>query len=148
MKVILLADVKALGKKDQVVDVSDGYARNFLLPKKLAVIADAKAMNDIKTREAARQRAIELERAAATEIAKKLEGITVKITLTSGEDNRPFGSVTTKDIIEVLEKQYGIKIDKKKVVLDKPIKTYGTFSIDVKLYAGIQGKINLVVCQK
>ena len=148
MKLILLADVKSLGKKDQVVEVSDGYAKNFLLPKKLAIVADAKAMNDIKTREAARLRAIEQEKAAATEIAKKLEGITVKISLSSGEDNRPFGSVTTKDIIEVLEKEHGIKIEKKKVMLDKPIKAYGVFQIDVKLYSGIVGKINIVVSAK
>lgn len=148
MKVILQADVKALGKKDQVVDVSDGYAKNFLFPKKLAIIADARAMNDIKQREAAKQHAIEVEKAAATEIARKLEGITVKIALTAGEDNRPFGSVTTKDILEVLEKEHGIKIDKKKVALDKPIKVYGSFQIDVKLYSGISGKINLVVCTK
>lgn len=148
MKVLLLADVKALGKKDQIVEVSDGYARNCLLPKKLAVIADAKTVNEVKNKEASRLHTIELEKAAANEIAGKLEGVTVKIYMTAGEDNRLFGSVTTKDIIEELEKQSGIKLDKKKVALDKPIKAYGSYTIDVKLYQGIVGKINLMVCSK
>ena len=148
MKLVLLADVKPLGKKNDIVDVSDGYAKNFLLPKKLAIIADAKAVNEIKNKEAARLHAIEVEKAAANEVAKKLEGVIVKIYMTAGEDNRLFGSVTSKDIIDALEKDHGIVIDKKKVVLDKPIKAYGTYEINVKLYAGIVGKINVLVCSK
>lgn len=148
MKLVLLADVKPLGKKNDIVDVSDGYAKNFLLPKKLAIIADAKAINEIKNKEAARLHAIEVEKAAANEVAKKLEGVIVKIYMTAGEDNRLFGSVTSKDIIEALEKDHGIVIDKKKVVLDKPIKAYGTYEINVKLYTGIAGKINVLVCSK
>ena len=140
MKLVLLADVKPLGKKNDIVDVSDGYAKNFLLPKKLAIIADAKAINEIKNKEAARLHAIE--------VAKKLEGVIVKIYMTAGEDNRLFGSVTSKDIIDALEKDHGIVIDKKKVVLDKPIKAYGTYEINVKLYTGIAGKINVLVCSK
>lgn len=148
MKLVLLADVKPLGKKNDIVDVSDGYAKNFLLPKKLAIIADAKAINEIKNKEAARLHAIEVEKAAANEVAKKLEGVIVKIYMTAGEDNRLFGSVTSKDIIDALEKNHGIVIDKKKVVLDKPIKAYGTYEINVKLYTGIAGKINVLVCSK
>lgn len=148
MKLVLLADVKPLGKKNDIVDVSDGYAKNFLLPKKLAIIADAKAVNEIKNKEAARLHAIEVEKAAANEAAKKLEGVIVKIYMTAGEDNRLFGSVTSKDIIDALEKDHGIVIDKKKVVLDKPIKAYGTYEINVKLYTGIVGKINVLVCSK
>ena len=148
MKLVLLADVKPLGKKNDIVDVSDGYAKNFLLPKKLAIIADAKAINEIKNKEAARLHAIEVEKAAANEVAKKLEGVIVKIYMTAGEDNRLFGSVTSKDIIDALEKDHGIVIDKKKVVLDKPIKAYGTYDINVKLYTGIAGKINVLVCSK
>ncbi|MCI5513839.1 MAG: 50S ribosomal protein L9 [Clostridia bacterium] len=148
MKLVLLADVKPLGKKNDIVDVSDGYAKNFLLPKKLAIIADAKAINEIKNKEAARLHAIEVEKAAANEVAKKLEGVIVKIYMTAGEDNRLFGSVTSKDIIDALEKDHGIVIDKKKVVLDKPIKAYGTYEINVKLYTGIAGKINVLVCSK
>lgn len=148
MKLVLLADVKPLGKKNDIVDVSDGYAKNFLLPKKLAIIADAKAVNEIKNKEAARLHAIEVEKAAANEVAKKLEGVIVKIYMTAGEDNRLFGSVTSKDIIDALEKDHGIVIDKKKVVLDKPIKAYGTYEINVKLYTGIVGKINVLVCSK
>lgn len=148
MKLVLLADVKPLGKKNDIVDVSDGYAKNFLLPKKLAIIADAKAINEIKNKEAARLHAIEVEKAAANEVAKKLEGVIVKIYMTAGDDNRLFGSVTSKDIIDALEKDHGIVIDKKKVVLDKPIKAYGTYEINVKLYTGIAGKINVLVCSK
>ena len=148
MKLVLLADVKPLGKKNDIVDVSDGYAKNFLLPKKLAIIADAKAINEIKNKEAARLHAIEVEKAAANEVAKKLEGVIVKIYMTAGEDNRLFGSVTSKDIIDALEKDHGIVIDKKKVVLAKPIKAYGTYEINVKLYTGIAGKINVLVCSK
>lgn len=148
MKLVLLADVKPLGKKNDIVDVSDGYAKNFLLPKKLAIIADAKAINEIKNKEAARLHAIEVEKAAANEVAKKLESVIVKIYMTAGEDNRLFGSVTSKDIIDALEKDHGIVIDKKKVVLDKPIKAYGTYEINVKLYTGIAGKINVLVCSK
>ena len=148
MKVLLLADVKALGKKDQIVDVSDGYAKNFLFPRKLAAVADAKAINEIKNKESSRLHAIELEKAAANELRAKLEAVTVKIYMTAGEDNRLFGSVTTKDIVDALEKDHKIKVDKKKVSLDKPIKAYGTYTIDVKLYQGITGKINLIVCSK
>ena len=148
MKVLLLADVKALGKKDQIVEVSDGYAKNFLLPRKLAIVADAKAVNEVKKKEASRLHAIELEKAAAKEMAAKLEAVTVKICMTAGEDNRLFGSVTTKDIVEILEKEHGLKVDKKKVCLDKPIKAFGSYTIDVKLYQGIAGKINLIVCSK
>lgn len=145
MKVILTQDVKAQGKKGQIVNVSDGYARNFLFPKGLAVVADAKAMADIKNKEAAVQHKIEVERAEARELAKKLEPIVVKMMLKSGPDGRLFGSVTSKDISETLEKETGIKLDKKKIMLDEPIKSYGTYSVDLKLYSEVTGKLNVVV---
>ena len=126
MKVVLLQDVKGQGKKDELIDVSDGYARNFLLPRKLAVVADAAILNDIKNKEAARLRKIELETGA--------QG-----------DNRIYGSVTTKDIAEALAAQHGIQIDKRKIVLDEAIKNYGSYTLDVKLYPEISGKINIVV---
>ncbi len=148
MKLLLLADVKGLGKKDQIVDASDGYARNFLIPRKLAIVADAKAVNEAKNKEASRLHAIEVEKSTAEELAAKLESVVVKIYLTAGEDNRLFGSVTTKDILEALEKEHGIKLDKKKVALDKPIKAFGSYTVEVKLYQGITGKINLIVCSK
>ena len=146
MKVVLLQDVKGQGKKDQIIDVSDGYARNFLLPKKLAAVADAKVLNDIKNKEAAKARRIELEKQEARETAAKLEGLIVKIKLTSGADGKLYGSVTTKDIAEALAEQYGIEIDKRKIVLDEQIKAYGTYALDVKLYPEITGKLTVVVC--
>ena len=112
MKVILLKDVKGQGKKDQVIDVSDGYARNFLFPKKLAIIADAKATNELKGKEESKQHKIDEERKAATELAQKLSSITVKIKSTSGADGRLYGAVTSKDIVEALEADFGIKLDK------------------------------------
>ncbi len=147
MKVVLLQDVKGQGKKDQIVEVSDGYARNFLFPKKLAAIADAKVMNDIKNKETAREYKIEQEKKAARETAEKLQGIVVKIKVQPGSagDGKFYGSVTTKDIGEALAAQHKIDIDRRKIVLSDPIKAYGTYSVDVKLYPEISGKINLVV---
>ncbi len=147
MKVVLLQDVKGQGKKDEIITVSDGYARNFLFPKKLALEANAQIMNDIKNKEAARQRKIELEKQAARDTAKKLEGLLVKVKVQSGAagDGKFYGSVTTKDIGEALAAQHGIEIDRRKIVLDDPIKAYGTFTLDVKLYPEITGKLNVLV---
>ena len=147
MKVVLLQDVKGQGKKDQIVDVSDGYARNFLLPKKLAAIADAAVMNDIKNKEAAKAHKIEVEKKEARDLAEKLQSLTVKLKIQGGADGRVYGSVTTKDIAEALKAQHGIDIDKRKIVLDAPIKNYGAYTLDVKLYPEISGKINLVVTE-
>ena len=147
MKVVLLQDVKGKGKKDEIVEVSDGYARNFLLPKKLAAVADAKVLNDIKNKEAAKQRKIELEKQAARETAEKLSGAMVKIKVKEGAagDGKFYGSVTTKDIAEALAAQYGIEVDKRKIVLDDAIKAYGTYTVDVKLYPEISGRLNILV---
>ena len=132
MKVVLLQDVKGQGKKDQIIDVSDGYARNFLLPKKLAAVADAQVLNDIKNKEAAKQRKIELEKQAARDTAEKMQGILVKIKVQqSGTAGRFKGSVTSKDIAEELNKQFGIEVDKRKIVLNEQIKAYGTYSVEV-----------------
>lgn len=146
MKVLLLADVKGKGKKDQIVNVSDGYARNFLFPKKLAVEADAKALADAKSKEEAKEYKIEQDKAAARELAKKLEGTIVKIKATAGADGRLYGSITTADIAQALQEQSGIQIDKRKIVTDGAIKAYGSYMLTVKLYPEIQGKLNLVVC--
>ena len=148
MKVILLADVKGQGKKDQIINVSDGYARNFLLPKKLAVEADAKALNEAKNKEASKQYKIETEKKAATEIAKKLEEIVVRIVYAAGPDKRLYGSVTSKEISEYLKKDFGIEIDKRKISLKEPIKSFGTFKVDVKLYTDVSGVITVEVCGK
>ena len=148
MKVLLLQDVKGKGKKDTIVDVSDGYARNFLLPKGVAVEADAKIMNDYKNKQAAKKHHEEMEKQAAKETAEKLAGLVVKILATAGADGRFYGSVTTKDIAEDLEKQHGITVDKRKIVLDDAIKAFGSYSLDVKLYPEISGKLNVIVTQK
>ena len=145
MKLILTQDVKGQGKKDQIINVSDGYARNFLFPKKLAVVADNKAINEVKNKEASKQYKIETEKAAAREIAEKLSQITVKISTGAGADGRLYGSGTSKDIAEVLSKQYGITIDKRKIVMPDPIKAYGTYNYDVRLYPEIVGKVKVTV---
>lgn len=147
MKVLLLADVKGQGKKDQIVNVSDGYARNFLFPKKLAVVADNKTVAEAKSREDARLHKIEVEKQAARDIAAALEGALVKIGAQSGADGRLYGSVTSSDIADELKKQCGIEIDRRKIQLDSPIKAYGSYTLDVKLYPEISGKINLVVTE-
>lgn len=146
MKVLLLADVKGKGKKDQIVSVSDGYARNFLFPKKLAVEADAKALADAKNKEEAKEYKIAQDKAAARALAERLEGVVVKIKATAGADGRLYGSITTADIAAALEEQSGISLDKRKIVTDGAIKAYGSYTLTVKLYPEIQGKLNLIVC--
>lgn len=148
MKVILTADVKGQGKKDQIVEVSDGYARNFLFPKKLAIPADAKALNEAKNKEASKQHKVEVEKQNATDIAKKLEGIKLTFVYAAGPDKRLYGSVTAKDISDLLKKDHNIDIDKRKISLPVPIKSFGTFSADAKLYTGIDGKISIEVVGK
>ena len=148
MKVILLKDVKGQGKKDQVVNVSDGYARNFLFPNGLAIAADAKALNEIKNKEASKQHKIDVERAEAKAIAEKLTGVLVKIPSTAGADGRLYGSVTTKDVSEALAKDFGITVDKRKIVMNDPIRAYGNYQLDVKLYTDVSGKISVLVCEK
>ena len=143
---MLLKDVKGQGKKDEIVNVSDGYARNFLFPRKLAIEADAKALADAKNKEDAKKFKIEQDRKAAREIAEKLQGVTVKIKATAGADGRLYGSITTADIAEALKAQHGIEIDKRKIVSDGAIKAHGTYTLDVKLYPEIVGKVNVVVC--
>lgn len=145
MKVILLQDVKAQGKKGELINVSEGYARNFLFPKKLAVEADAKAMNELKNREASKQYKLETDRAAAKDIAAKMAEVTVKITVTGGADGRLYGSVTSKEIAEQLKVQHHIEIDRRKIVMPDPIKTCGTYTYDVKLFPDVVGKLTVKV---
>ena len=148
MKVILTADVKGQGKKDQMVEVSDGYARNFLLPKKLAIPADAKSINEMKNKEASKQHKIDVERQTALDIQKKLEDIVLVFEYSAGPDKKLYGSVTTKDISEELAKKHGISIDKKKMSLPVPIKSYGRFTANAALFSGIVGKITVEVTSK
>ena len=148
MKVILTADVKGQGKKDQMIEVSDGYARNFLLPKKLAIPADAKSINEMKNKEASKQHKIDTEKQNAMDIAKKLEDIVLKFEYAAGPDKKLYGSVTSKDISEELAKKHNISIDKKKISLAIPIKSFGRFSADAHLFAGVNGKITVEVVSK
>ena len=148
MKVILTQDVKGQGKKDQIIEVSDGYARNFLLPKKLAVPADNSAINDVKNKEAAKQHKIDVEKAEALAISEKLKSITVKFEYAAGPDKKLYGSVTAKDVAEALKKDHGIDIDKRKITLNESIKSFGNFTADVKLFTGVSGKINILVTSK
>lgn len=145
MKVVLLQDVKSQGKKGELVNVSDGYARNFLLPKKLAVEADADVMNDIKNKEASKQHKEMLEKKAATELAEKLKTVVVKFKMEHGADGRLYGSITAKDIADELLKQHNITVDKRKLSLNEAIKAYGNYSVPVKLYTDIGGNITVVV---
>ena len=146
MKVVLLADVKGQGKKNDVINVSDGYARNFLLPRKLAVEADAKVLNEIKGREDSIKYKIEVETAEAKATAAKLDSILVKIPASSGADGRLYGSITAKDIADHLLKDYSITVDKRKIQLSDPIRAYGKYDLDVKLYTDIVGKVHVLVC--
>lgn len=147
MKVILLADVKGQGKKNEIIEVSDGYGKNFLLPRKLAKLADAQSINDVKTQEAGRLYRIEQEKQEARAIAKRLEELLVKVKASGGADGRLYGSVTAKEISAKLQEDYGIEIDKRKIVIPEPIKAYGKYEFEVKLYPEITGKINVLVCE-
>lgn len=145
MKVILLCDVKGQGKKDQIVDVSDGYARNFLLPQKKAVIADAKATSDLKSKEEAKQFKIEEDRKAANALAEKIKGVKIDIVMGHGADGRLYGSVTAKDIAEELSKKIGVDVDKRKISLKDNIKAYGNYSVDIKILADIGATFEVLV---
>ncbi|MBE6764834.1 MAG: 50S ribosomal protein L9 [Ruminococcaceae bacterium] len=148
MKVVLLQDVKGTGKKDEIVNVSDGYGRNFLLPRKLAKEANAQSINDIKNKERAEQYRIEQEKKAATELAKKLEGTTIKLFAKAGQSGKLFGSVTSKEIADEVSKLAGVQIDKRKITLDGDIKTFGTYQSEVKLYTGISAKFYVLVSEQ
>ena len=148
MKVILTADVKGQGKKDQLVEVSDGYARNFLFPRKLAKPADNQAVTELKNKQAAAQHKIDVERAAAKEIAEKLTAIKVICKMGAGADGRLYGSITTKEVAERLQADHGITVDKRKITMADPIKAYGSYVLDVKLYTDVVGKIHVVVTEK
>lgn len=134
MKVILLCDVKGQGKKDQIINVSDGYARNFLFPQKKAIPADAKAQNDLKGKEDARQYKIAEDKKAAETLAAKIKDTEIKIQMGHGQDGRLYGSVTAKDIAEELAKIVGSSIDKRKITIKETIKAYGKYKIDIKVH--------------
>ncbi|MBD5156062.1 MAG: 50S ribosomal protein L9 [Butyrivibrio sp.] len=145
MKVILLQDVKTLGKKGQTVEVSDGYARNFILPKKLGIEANAKNMNDLKLQKAHEEKVAKEQLEEAKELAAKIEGLEVELSIKSGKDGRTFGSVSTKEIAQAFKEQHGIEIDKKKISLDEPIRTVGTSIVNIKLHREVTAKLNVRV---
>ena len=146
MKVVLLADVKGHGKKGELCNVSDGYARNFLLPKKLAVEADNTALNELKNREQAKAHHLKEEIDAATETAAKLNGKSVKITAKAGSNGKLFGAVTSKEIAAEIKNSLGIEIDRKKMTV-KDIKNFGEYTAEIKLYQGIIAKITVIVTE-
>ena len=144
MKVVLLQDVKGLGKKGELVNTSDGYARNFLFPRKLAMEANSQAMSELKNREAAEKHRIDMEIAAAKASAEKLEGKTVRLTAKAGANGKLFGSVTPKDVAAAIAQQFSIELDKRKVVVED-IKAFGTYPVEVKLYNGISAAMFVMV---
>ena len=146
MKVILLEDIKGVGKKDQVINASDGYAINFLFPKKLAVEANNENMAKLKAKNESKSYKKEMDIKEAKAVKEKIEKITMKMVVKAGENGKIFGGVTSKEIAENLKKEYSIEIDKKKVLLPETIKNIGTFTVDIKLYEGIiaQLKLNVV----
>ena len=148
MKVILQQDVRGQGKKGQLVEVSDGYARNFLLPKKLAVVATAENLNTMKQQEKARKAQEAAEKAEAEATAKKLEGLMVKIPAKAGEGGRLFGAVTSKEVSEALADQFGVNIPKARLVLDEPIKSCGGYQIRAKLGYEVTGTVNVMVTEE
>ena len=147
MKVIFNVDVKGQGKKGEMKEVSDGYARNYLLPRKLAMEANADNLNAYKLKEKAKAAQIAKEKAAAQETASKLSGIQVKIAAKAGSAGKLFGSVTSREISEALRKQFGIEIEKQKIVQAEPIKSFGTFEVKCKLGYEITGTVSVLVIE-
>ncbi|MBR3295558.1 MAG: 50S ribosomal protein L9 [Clostridia bacterium] len=145
MKVILLQDVKGQGKKGEIVNVSDGYARNFLFPRNMAEEANAQNLNNAQVRKDAAAHRVVVEREKAAELAKKLEQNGIVIKGNAGSAGRLFGSITNTEISQELEKQTGYQIDKKKIVLQSPIKEIGTYDVTIKLFQGISANIKVTV---
>ncbi len=145
MKVVLNQDIKGIGKKHQIVEVSEGYARNFLIPKKLVSIADNKALNEAKTKIEAQAFKRKTEKEAAEVDKKKLEGSYIEFRHKVGEGSKLFGSVTEKDISDEINKKFKIVVDKKKISIKEPIKNLGTYNVQVKLYEGVIADLKIVV---
>lgn len=148
MKVILLADVKGSGKKGELVNVSDGYARNFLFPRKLAKEATAQAMVELENAESSKQHKIETEKANATAAAKRLDGVKLNFYANAGKNGKLFGSVTSREIADELKKTMNINIDKRKIEIKGDVKSFGTYECEAKFYAGITAKFSIVVMEK
>ena len=148
MKVILQQDVKGQGKKGQLIEVSEGYARNFLLPRKLAILATADAMNTMKLQEKAKKAEEARQKAEAEATAEKLKTSQVKVTARAGANGKLFGAVTSKEVSDALQSQYGIELAKQKIVLDEPIKSFGSYQLKAKLGHEVSGTIYVVVAEE
>ena len=147
MEVVLLEDVKALGTKGQIVKVNDGYARNFILPKKLGVEATPKNLNDLKLQKANAAKVAAEQLAAAKELAEKLADLSVTVSIKAGEGGRAFGSVSGKEIAQAAKEQLNMEIDKKKLVLPEPLKTFGTHQVSIKLHKDVTGTLAVKVVE-
>ncbi len=147
MKVILTQDVKSLGKKGELVNTSDGYARNFLFPRNLAVEANSQAMTELKNRESSQKHKVDVETAQAKEYAKNVSGKIIKMTAKAGQGGRLFGSVTAKEIATEMKKQFNIDVDKRKITVDD-IKAFGTYPATVKFYQGVTADFSVSVTEE
>ena len=147
MEIVLLEDVKSLGKKGQIVKVNEGYARNFILPKKLGVEATSKNLNDLKLKKANEEKIAAQQLAAARELGEKLEKSSVVLSIKAGDNGKAFGSVSSKEISKAIEEQLHLEIDKKKLVLPEPLKTFGTHEVPVKLHRDVTAKLSVKVVE-
>ena len=147
MEIVLLEDVKALGKKGQIVKVNDGYARNFILPKKLGVEATSKNLNDLKLQKANEAKLAAEQLAAAKELAAKIEAGSVSLSMKAGESGKAFGSVSSKEIAAAATEQLGLDIDKKTLVLPEPLKTFGTHQVPLKLHKDVTAKLTVKIVE-
>ncbi len=147
MEIVLLEDVKALGKKGQIVKVNDGYARNFILPKKLGVEANAKNLNDLKLKKANEEKIAAEQLAAAKKLAAEMENMSVTVAIKAGEGGRTFGSVSTKEIARAAQEQLKLDIDKKKMILPEPIKSLGTTEVPVRLHKDVTAVLRVKVVE-
>ena len=148
MKVILQQDVRGQGKKGQMIEVAEGYARNYLLPRKLAVPATADAMNTMRLQEKAKKAEEARQKAEAQAMAEKLKGVVVKLTAKAGANGKLFGAVTSKEVSDALQSQHGIELAKNKIVMEEPIKSYGSYELKAKLGFEISGTIYVVVAEE
>ena len=148
MKVILLENIKGVGKKDEIINANDGYARNFLFPKKLAVEASKGNLANLKAKQDSNKFKRDTEKKEAEEISKKINNITLKIKVKAGENGKIFGGVTAKEISENLKSEYNIDIDKKKIILKETIKLIGTTTVDIKLFEGVVAKLKVLTVEE
>ena len=147
MEIVLLEDVKALGKKGEIVKVNEGYARNFILPKKLGVEANSKNLNDLKLQKANQEKIAAKQLAEAKELGEKLEKASITLSIKAGDNGKAFGSVSGKEISKAIQDQLNLEIDKKKLVLPEPLKTFGTHEVPVKLHKDVTAKLSVKVTE-